>query len=274
MEYLTCLAIETSLKVGKAIMEVFNSDDFGVKLKSDDSPLTKADMRSHQIIDSALRATKIPVLSEEGEHSPYSERRFWRDLWIVDPLDGTKEFVKRRGEFTVNIALVRNQRPVMGVVFVPAKACLYWGDKSGAYKAELPKDWIQTDVSSLINSLCTERIPKDLPKVTTVVTSISHLSQETEEYISLLKRKEEALALVSIGSSLKMCLIAEGAAHLYPRLGPTMEWDTAAGQAVIEAAGGQLYDWETKQAMTYNRENLRNGSFLAVAKGIDIKQYW
>jgi len=273
MIHLTRLAIEASLNAGKAIMKVFKSDDFGVRLKSDDSPLTEADLSSHEVIDAALRITKIPVLSEEGEHLPFEERKNWNELWIVDPLDGTKEFVKRSGEFTVNIALVRNQKPVMGVVFAPVLNCLYWGDESGAYKAELSTDWAKKDVPSLINTLCIERLPKHLPNSLTVVASVSHFSKETEQYITALKQKEGNVELVSKGSSLKMCLVAEGSAHLYPRLGPTMEWDTAAGQTVIEAAGGQLYDWQTKQPMIYNRKDLLNGSFMAVAKGVDVNRY-
>ena len=274
MNHLTRLAIETSIVAGKAIMEVFTSNDFGLKIKSDDSPLTEADLRSHRIIDEALQTTHIPILSEEGEHLSYEERKDWDELWIVDPLDGTKEFVKRSGEFTVNIALVKNQNPVMGVVFAPVLRCLYWGDESGAYKVELPEAWMDQDINLLMDTLDIQRMPNGLPDKMTVVASVSHFSAETEQYLRALKQREGEVELVSKGSSLKMCLVAEGSAHLYPRLGPTMEWDTAAGQAVIEAAGGLLHDWNTKQAMKYNREQLLNGSFLAVAKSVDIVQYW
>jgi len=274
MNHLTRLAIETSIVAGKAIMEVFTSNDFGLKIKSDDSPLTEADLRSHRIIDEALQTTHIPILSEEGEHLSYEERKDWDELWIVDPLDGTKEFVKRSGEFTVNIALVKNQNPVMGVVFAPVLGCLYWGDESGAYKVDLPEAWMDEDINPLMDKLDIQRMPNGLPDKMTVVASVSHFSAETEQYLRALKQREGEVELVSKGSSLKMCLVAEGSAHLYPRLGPTMEWDTAAGQAVIEAAGGLLHDWNTKQAMKYNREQLLNGSFLAVAKSVDIVQYW
>jgi len=274
MNHLTRLAIETSIVAGKAIMEVFTSNDFGLKIKSDDSPLTEADLRSHRIIDEALQTTHIPILSEEGEHLSYEERKDWDELWIVDPLDGTKEFVKRSGEFTVNIALVKNQNPVMGVVFAPVLRCLYWGDESGAYKVELPEAWMDQDINLLMDTLDIQRMPNGLPDKMTVVASVSHFSAETEQYLRALKQREGEVELVSKGSSLKMCLVAEGSAHLYPRLGPTMEWDTAAGQAVIEAAGGLLHDWNTKQAMKYNREQLLNGSFLAVAKSVDILKYW
>lgn len=274
MNHLLSLAIEASVEAGKEIMDIFNSSDFGVRLKSDDSPLTEADLKSHQLIDKYLSTTNIPVLSEEGEHLSHNERKRWDELWIVDPLDGTKEFVKRSGEFTVNIALVRNQKPVMGVVFAPFLKWLYWGDVSGAYKAILPNDWQEMDVAELVDSLRAVKLPYDLPAKTTVVASVSHFSEETKNYVDALEKQVEAVDLVSRGSSLKMCLVAEGSAHLYPRLGPTMEWDTAAGQAVVEAAGGQLYDWKTKQPMLYNREELLNGWFLTLAKGLKAEDYW
>ncbi|WP_262328143.1 3'(2'),5'-bisphosphate nucleotidase CysQ [Carboxylicivirga litoralis] len=273
MNELTALAIEAALQAGKEIMAVFNFDDFGVRLKSDDSPLTEADLKSHQIIASFLKSTDIPVLSEEGEELSYEERKNWSKLWIVDPLDGTKEFVKRSGEFTVNIALVEHQKPVMGVVFAPYLGCLYWGDENGAFKANLKPDWIELS-SSLIDSLEVQKLPVKSPEVMTAVASVSHFSKETEAYINALKEKEGDVKLVSRGSSLKMCLVAEGSAHIYPRLGPTMEWDTAAGQAVIEAAGGQLNDWKTKEPMLYNREDLLNGWFLATGRALNIEDYW
>jgi len=268
------IAIEAALNAGKEILNVFNTDDFGVRLKSDDSPLTEADLRSHQIIDKALKVTNIPVLSEEGESLSYDEREAWNQLWIVDPLDGTKEFVKRSGEFTVNIALVQDQKPIMGVVFAPYLGWLYWGDENGAYKAVLSDDWSGKDASLVVNDLKAEPIPSQLPEVYTVVASISHFSKETEAFVNALKSKEGKVELASRGSSLKMCLVAEGSAHLYPRLGPTMEWDTAAGQAVVEAAGGQLCDWQTKAPMLYNRKDLLNGWFLTAAKGLVVDDYW
>jgi 3'(2'), 5'-bisphosphate nucleotidase len=261
------------LEAGKEIMSVFNSNDFGVRLKSDDSPLTEADLKSHRIIDSHLKASGIPILSEEGENLPYNLRKSWTKLWIVDPLDGTKEFVKRSGEFTVNIALVENQKPVLGVVFAPYLGWLYWGDENGAFKSDLKSDWMQLS-SSIIDELEVQSLPVSRPNMMTAVASVSHFSKETEKYVNALKMKADEVNLVSRGSSLKMCLVAEGSALIYPRLGPTMEWDTAAGQAVIEAAGGRLYDWQTKQPMLYNRGDLLNGWFLATGKGLDIGDYW
>lgn len=274
MEQLTRLAIKAAIDAGRETLRVFFSEDFGLRLKSDDSPLTEADLRSHQTIDSYLRETNIPVLSEEGESIAYAKRKNWSMLWIVDPLDGTREFVKRSGEFTVNIALVENQRPIMGVVFAPYLGWLYWGDASGAYKSELADDWELTGLDELIDNLESCQLPCENEEVFTVVASVSHFSKETELFVNALKQYKGQVNLGSRGSSLKMCLLAEGSAHIYPRLGPTMEWDTAAGQAVLEAAGGQLFDWRTRQAMKYNREDLLNGWFMAVGKGQDVNAYW
>jgi 3'(2'), 5'-bisphosphate nucleotidase len=267
------LAIEASLIAGKEIMDVYQSKDFGVRLKSDDSPLTEADLRAHQTIVSHIKHLDIPILSEEGEHDEYATRSQWKELWIVDPLDGTKEFVKRSNEFTVNIALVREGKVQMGVVFAPAINTIYWGDKSGAFKAILKDDWLTQDLECILKKVNPIELNASLPSTFTAVASVSHFSEETQNYIDQLRLQEGDVDLVSKGSSLKMCLLAEGSAHIYPRLGPTMEWDTAAGQAVVEAAGGQLIDWETRQQMIYNREQLRNNWFLATAKGIDPFRY-
>ncbi len=268
------IAIKASIAGGKGIMDVFNSEDFGVRLKGDDSPLTEADLKSHNIIESFLKATDYPVLSEEGTQLTYGERRDWDTLWIVDPLDGTKEFIKRSGEFTVNIALIKNNMPVLGVVFAPVLGWLYWGDESGAYKAELQSSWLSDDVDLIMKSLNGTRLPLTSTEQMTVVASVSHFSKETQNYVVALEGKVGEVRLASRGSSLKVCLVAEGSADLYPRLGPTMEWDTAAGQAVVEASGGQLFDWKTKRPMMYNREDLLNGWFLATTKGIDLNDYW
>jgi 3'(2'), 5'-bisphosphate nucleotidase len=274
MNHLTRLAIKAAIDAGRETLSVFKSEDFGMRLKSDDSPLTEADLKSHQTVGGYLKDTGIPILSEEGDNITYATRKSWPKLWIVDPLDGTKEFVKRSGEFTVNIALVESQQPTMGVVFAPYLGWLYWGDASGAFKAELAGDWKNQALDELIGSLDAIQLPCQAETTFTVVASVSHFSKETELFINALKENKESVNLVSRGSSLKMCLVAEGSAHIYPRLGPTMEWDTAAGQAVIEAAGGQLFDWRTRRPMKYNREDLLNGWFMAVGKGQDVNAYW
>ncbi len=270
----TKIAILAAIEGAREIMSVYAKDDFGVQLKSDESPLTEADLRSNKVIEAHLSVTNIPILSEEGAEINYEDRKNWTQLWIVDPLDGTKEFVKRNGEFTVNIALAKQSYPVMGVIFAPVLGCLYWGDQSGAFKSQLPVDWIAISTKTIIAEMDVLRLPNPLPAITTMVASKSHFTKETAEYIELLKEKEREIELVSRGSALKMCLVAEGLAQLYPRLGPTMEWDTAAGQAIIEAAGGHLFDWGTKKRMHYNRPELRNGWFLCVGKGIDPHDYW
>lgn len=260
-------SINASIKAGEKIIEVYNSD-FAVEHKDDKSPLTLADKKSHEEIISILNESKIPVLSEEGKNIPYSERKDWQYLWIVDPLDGTKEFVKRNGEFTVNIALIENQKPILGVIYIPVTKELYYAAKGvGAYKVSdfksqacLPDRQV-SNLQELIS--ISEKLPsiKSLEKYT-VVASRSHMSPETEIFINELKSKHGEINFASSGSSIKLCLVAEGKANVYPRFAPTMEWDTAAGQAIVEFSGKTLIDYSTKKPMLYNRENLLNNWFL------------
>lgn len=257
-------AITAALEAGKEILKIYHSNDFEVELKGDNSPLTKADIASHHVIMSHLKATNIPVLSEEGKSIPYQDRKDWNQLWIVDPIDGTKEFIKRNGEFTVNIALIENQKTVIGVIFVPVSGELYFSTQDmGAYKVTVNlEDYAIEDLISQGSKLPLERTDKTF----TVVASRSHMSAETEDYVSTMRQKHGAVNLISKGSSLKLCMVAEGQADCYPRFAPTMEWDTAAGQAICEHAGFQVIDWTTKEAMLYNREALLNAWFL-VQKG-------
>lgn len=254
------IALNASKEAGEAIMDIYNSDDFGVEIKSDESPLTKADTQAHEIIKSHLKQTGIPVLSEEGKAIAYDERKDWEVLWIVDPIDGTKEFIKRNGEFTVNIALVLNQVPVLGVVFAPYLNELYFAAEGlGSYKAE--GESLDFRLEELLK--VSSPLPvKNNRKKYTVVASKSHMSKETEEYIEELKVKHGELDLISRGSSLKLCMVAEGAADCYPRFAPTMEWDTAAGQAICTFVGKLVLDYTSRQTMIYNRENLLNNWFL------------
>jgi len=233
---------------GAAIMEFYNGD-FEIELKGDDSPLTCADKASHKVIVAVLQKhfPDIPILSEEGKDISYDERKNWQRFWLVDPLDGTKEFIKRNGEFTVNIALIENQAPVAGVVYVPAQDKLYWGCKQeGAW----------TKMGAEPQRKISVKKP-DLEKGLTVVMSRSHPSPELEEYLKEI-RVAEALP---VGSSLKLCTVAEGRADLYPRLGPTMEWDTAAGHAVVVAAGGSVKTSDG-EVLSYNKKNLLNPYFI------------
>lgn len=253
-------AIITALEAGKAVLEIYNSGKFEEEIKVDKSPLTIADIASHNIIVSNLTKTEIPVLSEEGKAISYEERKDWKRLWIVDPIDGTKEFIKRNGEFTVNIALIENQKPIIGVIFVPVSGELYFSSKElGAFKVAV--DFNDFDVETLIskaNKLPLER--KD--KTFTIVASRSHMSPETESYVQEMRSTHGAVNLISKGSSLKLCMVAEGQADCYPRYAPTMEWDTAAGQAICENAGFNVIDVKTKSNMLYNRKKLKNNFFL------------
>ena len=253
-------AILATLEAGKEILKIYHSGDFDIKIKDDNSPLTKADSASHKKIIRYLNKTEIPVLSEEGRAIDYQERKRWKQLWIVDPIDGTKEFIKRNGEFTVNIALVENQKTSIGVIFVPATKVLYFSTKAmGAFKVVV--DLENFDLKTLISN--GNKLPlKRKDSVFTIVASRSHMSPETEAYVKDMREKYGEVNLISKGSSLKLCMVAEGKANCYPRFAPTMEWDTAAGQAICEHAGFQVIDWKTKKPMLYNKKDLLNNWFL------------
>jgi len=243
------LAEKAAIQGGKEILDVYHSDNFEVEKKGDQSPLTLADRKAHLAIMEVLEASGIPVLSEEGKEIPYEERKNWRRLWIVDPLDGTKEFIKRNGEFTVNIALIDNGVPLLGVIYVPVKNELYSGASGmGARK-------VQNGESIAIPIVQAERKYR-------AVGSRSHMSPETQEFLENLKKEHGEVEVVSMGSSLKICLVAEGTADVYPRFAPTMEWDTAAGHAIAKAAGKSLIDVKTNQEMVYNRKDLLNNWFV------------
>jgi 3'(2'), 5'-bisphosphate nucleotidase len=254
------IAIEASLEAGKAILDIYHSGEFDIEIKGDNSPLTRADIASHNVIMSFLKKTGIPVLSEEGRDISYQERKDWKQLWIVDPIDGTKEFIKRNGEFTVNIALIEDQKPRIGVIFVPVTGELYFSSKEiGAFKVAV--DLENFDIEPLLAKA--DKLPLQREdKTFTIVASRSHMSPETESYVQEMREEHGAVNLISKGSSLKLCMVAEGTANCYPRFAPTMEWDTAAGQAICEHAGFKVIDWATKEPMLYNREELLNHWFL------------
>ncbi len=256
------LALAASLEAGRAVLDIYESGDLGVEYKEDQSPLTRADRAAHDVLMRHLEATGIPVLSEEGKHMPHSERQGWRELWIVDPVDGTKEFIKRNGEFTVNVALVRDGRVAGGVVLAPVLGHAYVGVVGeGAWRLEVDL----TQVPSVEEAWSARAaLPFEVPasRPFTVVASRSHMSPETQAYVEEAKSIHGEVNLISKGSSLKLCLVAEGTADAYPRYAPTMEWDTAAGQAVCEAAGCDVIDQNTGEPMRYNREELLNAWFL------------
>ncbi len=265
MNLLTTI-ITASLSAGKAILDVYHSD-FDVEYKEDRSPLTLADRKAHTIIAGYLEKTGIPVLSEEGRNIPYEERKKWNKMWVVDPLDGTKEFVKRNGEFTVNIALVEKGVPVMGVVYAPVLDEIYIGEKAkGAFKLEnASKANMQTALTPENKLPLAKFHNKDFVGV---VASRSHLNDETKEFIDKIKLQYKKVELVSKGSSLKLCMVAEGVADIYPRFAPTMEWDTAAGDAVVRASGGKVTDMKTNNDLRYNKENLLNPWFVVTHKNV------
>jgi 3'(2'), 5'-bisphosphate nucleotidase len=246
--------MEAEREAGEAILTVYRSPVY-VEHKADSSPVTAADRLSHGIVTAALKRNyAYPVLSEEGKNIEYNERSRWDTFWLVDPLDGTKEFISGNGEFTVNVALISGGVPVMGAIYVPVKDILYYAVKGGgAYK-------IEHDLTVRL-PMRTER------KDCIVVGSRSHASREFEEHVRTLRTRHEDIAFVSAGSSLKFCLVAEGAADLYPRLGTTMEWDTAAGQVIVEEAGGTVVEAGSGRPLRYNKADLRNPHFIAARSG-------
>lgn len=258
------LIVKASKTAGEEILTVYDSE-FAVEHKEDKSPLTEADKKSHEVIDAVLKNTAYPVLSEEGRGIEYAERKEWEYLWIVDPLDGTKEFVKRNGEFTVNIALVKNGKAILGVIYVPVKDEMYFGAEGvGSFKVSNYSMHQDEEIESLMS--LENKLPFNLDRKYTIVGSRSHMSIETETYIEEKRKEQGEIEMISVGSSLKLCMVAEGKADDYPRFAPTMEWDTAAGQAIVESMGGSVINWKTKKPMQYNRENLLNDWFL-VTKG-------
>ena len=256
--------IRAAIDAGDAIMEVY-ATDFQVDTKSDNSPLTQADTRANDIITNVLNTTSLPVISEEGRLIPFHIRESWTRFWLVDPLDGTKEFVNRNGEFSVNIALIDHQKPVAGVIYAPVTDTLYFSDETGAWKLPHAKGIVlsNSDLAHFKRSgmrLPLQRITRDY----TIVASRSHLNPETTEFINKTKREHDSIRIVSRGSSLKMCMIAEGHADVYPRFGLTSEWDTAAGHAIVKAAGGKVVQIENQEIeLLYNSHDLQNPSFVA-----------
>lgn len=262
MRELVDVAIRAAIEAGLAIMKVYSTADFGVEMKSDNSPLTIADRDANAVIMAHLSKTEIPVLSEEDEAPiPFETRKSWTQCWIVDPLDGTKEFIKRNGEFTVNIALVENGIPIFGVIYTPAQDVLHYSvPGQGAFRCD---NAVVANTEQAIDKRAVQLPSEKLPEAYTIVGSRSHSSPETEAYVLELQKKYGQVEFKASGSSLKFCLVAEGRAHAYPRFAPTMEWDTAAGHAILVAAGGKVVVWPSEVPLVYNREQLLNSWFLA-----------
>ena len=243
--------IDICLKASDKILEIYQKADtkeMEIEYKSDNSPLTLADRKSNEIICSSLKKKypEIPILSEEGASIPYHERKEWSQFWLIDPIDGTKEFIKKNGEFTINIALIKDNSPSLGIVYAPALKKCWYGTEKGSFI-------IENDVKRKI------QVNHSIVEPIKVVASRSHASPMLDVFLNSINKYE----LVSMGSSLKICLVADSNADIYPRLAPTMEWDTAAAHAVLKFAGGNLIDLTTKKEMMYNRKNLKNSHFIA-----------
>ncbi len=260
------LALKAAILAGRKIMDIYRSSALDISYKDNNSPLTKADMAAHYCIRDILSDAAMPILSEESRDISLEERLAWDDFWMVDPLDGTKEFIKKNNEFTVNIALIRKGKPETGVIYAPALGDLYYGSlKDGAFKVSAdPGLLLKMPGNEELLRKYSIKLPDENPdKTYRVVASRSHLSDETKVYIEELRKTYPQLEIISKGSSLKLCMIAEGKAFVYPRFGPTMEWDIAAGHALLKAAGKEVYIYQSDQTLTYNKENLLNPWFIA-----------
>lgn len=255
------VAIKAAVKAGLEIMRIYEDGNFEIASKEDNSPITLADKSANIVINEFLKPTGIPIISEENVEAEFSERKQWDYCWIVDPLDGTKEFIKKSGEFTVNIALVKNNKPVFGVIYIPVSKELYFGDiKAGKSFKVFVDDKIE--IEDLLKN-AEEVFPKRAEGIIHVAGSRSHINEETLEFIEGIKKKySQEVKVIPKGSSLKFCLIADGTMNIYPRIGTTMEWDTAAGHAICKAVGLRLIDMQTNREMVYNKRNLRNNSFV------------
>ena len=256
-------AMDAALAAGKEILNVYNdpSSDFQVERKADNSPLTLADRKAHETIMTYLQETDYPVLSEEGKHLPYEKRAQWDTLWIVDPLDGTKEFIKRNGEFTVNIALVKEGVPVFGVIYVPVKETLYWGEvATGAYKMEGVTGRAGRSLEEMKHRHFVCPVPKQM-KFLSLLLPVPICRPKRKSIL----RKSERYTSCGVGvcsSSIKICKVCEGLADEYPRFAPTMEWDTAAGHAIAKASGAEIYQAGKEEPLKYNKPDLLNPWFV------------
>lgn len=247
----TDVLIAIAREAGSIIMNVYGEDDFSVETKNDDSPVTIADKLADEYICRELKKhfPNIPIISEESKYLEFTERKDWSECFIVDPLDGTKEFIKRNGDFTVNIAYAQNGKTVDGVVYAPVLDLLYYTNEGKAYREKNGNKQVLP-------------LEQNDSRPFTIVASKSHLNQDTQDYVDNMRNKFPDLELKSIGSSLKFCLVAQGDADLYPRLGPTMEWDTAAAHAICNASGHEVVTFDQNKDLHYNKENFLNPFFL------------
>lgn len=258
------IILNAALEAGAEIMRFFGRDP-EVTIKADDSPVTLADRNAHDIIYRALHTTALPVISEEMELPPYEERSAWKAYWLVDPLDGTKSFIKGREDFTVNIALMIENRPVMGVIYIPCQRSMYLGDvQSGkAYTGVFTQGGTHSDPFTVMQPLVKAPEPEQM----VVAVSRSHPDKRLQAYLDKLRNKKGQIEILPLGSSLKFCSLAEGAVAAYPRFSPCMEWDTAAGHALCAAMGVEIYQMGTQTPLKYNKRSLVNPPFEAYEAG-------
>jgi 3'(2'), 5'-bisphosphate nucleotidase len=260
MDQLLEIAIKAVIDAGNVIMSVYHSSDFGIESKSDLSPITIADRAAHEIIAAHLNPHGIPLLSEEGKTIPWETRKTWNLFWLVDPLDGTKEFIKKNGEFTVNIALIEKGNPILGVIYLPVTGELYYGSSSGSFKVMVNSNtltFLKESISSATKLPCFQQGENFV-----LVGSRSHQNIETVNYIDQIDTRGMPKEMITRGSSLKLCMVATGEANIYPRMGPTMEWDIAAGHAIALFAGKSVTQYPSGLPLTYNKENLMNPWFV------------
>lgn len=265
ISYLFEIALTAILKASSEVLKIYEQNHVDINYKLDKSPITQADKISSEIIRSTLAQTGIPVIDEEMRQEDYVNRKSWPYFWLVDPLDGTKEFINRNGEFTVNIALVQSRTPVMGLITIPVKGLLYWGDnKNGAYKIKL------SDINRISYDLLLNQGKKLPVKLTSdalkVLVSRSHMEDQTLKYIEELKKQHAKVTTIEAGSSLKFCYLAEGKADIYVRFSPTMEWDTAAGHAIVTASGAKITKVLFGGRILYNKKSLKNKGFIVFRK--------
>jgi 3'(2'), 5'-bisphosphate nucleotidase len=263
IENLLYTALKAAVCAGKEMMNIYNTD-FRIDMKKNKTPITEADRISNKMIFEYIDKFSLPVISEEGKCWDYNERKNWEYFWLVDPLDGTKEFVNRNGEFTVNIALIKKNSPIIGVIYAPVTDVMYFAaEEKGAFKlmnasAVYPDKTLENYIKK------SEQLPRTLKRDEhVIVASRSHMNPETEKYIEDIKKQFPETKFISKGSSLKLCMIAEGVADIYPRLSPTMEWDIAAGHAIIRYSGGKIKVAGKEEELQYNKPDLRNSYFIA-----------
>lgn len=263
------MAIKAAIEAGSEIMRIYEGGNFQIESKEDNSPITLADISANSIINEFLKPTGIPIISEENAETEFSERKLWDSCWIVDPLDGTKEFInKKNGEFTVNIALVKNNKPVFGVIYIPVSKELYFGNvvEGRSFKMIIYNKTLEEDLLKYAEEI----FPVSAQRTIRIAGSRSHINEETLEFIEGIRKKySQEVKVIPKGSSLKFCLIADGTLNIYPRIGTTMEWDTAAGHAICKAVGIRVFDVQTNRELVYNKQNLKNNSFV-VSNLLDV----